>query len=226
MGRDNSPKQRQQRAHERKVNQRASYKRILIVSEGSKTEPNYFNEIRETYRLQTANVAIQPSQWGTEPIQVVEYAKKLFEEGDLEKGIRPRAFDEVYAVFDRDDHLTYWAALQKAEAFNGKLKNTDKQAIGFYAMVSIPSFELWLLLHYEDIQAPIHRDEVMRRLKTHFLNYQKNQANAFATTREWLPIAHQRAEALVQKFTAYTDPEPYTDIGRLVKTLSTLREVG
>jgi hypothetical protein len=36
---DNSPKERQRRQLERKLNQRTSYDRILIVSEGSKTEP-------------------------------------------------------------------------------------------------------------------------------------------------------------------------------------------
>ena len=45
MGRDNSPKVRQQRQLERKVGRRASYDRILIVSEGSKTEPEPYTAI-------------------------------------------------------------------------------------------------------------------------------------------------------------------------------------
>ena len=76
MVRDNSPKQRQQRQLERKTNNRASYDRVLIVSEGSKTEPNYFKEIRAYFRLLTANVEVRPSEFGTAPIQVVEYAKR------------------------------------------------------------------------------------------------------------------------------------------------------
>lgn len=55
MARDNSPWERQRKQLERKLNRRASYDRILIVSEGSKTEPNYFREIRAAHRLQTAN---------------------------------------------------------------------------------------------------------------------------------------------------------------------------
>ena len=51
MGRDNSPRERQRRQLERKQNRRASYDRVLIVSEGSKTEPNYFKEIRAEFRL-------------------------------------------------------------------------------------------------------------------------------------------------------------------------------
>ena len=38
----------------------------------------------------------QPNQLGTESIQVVHYARQLFEKGDLYKGIRPRSFDQVY----------------------------------------------------------------------------------------------------------------------------------
>ena len=55
MARDNSPKVRQREQLKRKQNQRASYERILIVSEGSKTEPLYFNEIRCEYRLHSAS---------------------------------------------------------------------------------------------------------------------------------------------------------------------------
>ena len=62
MARDNSPWERQRKQLERKLNRRASYDRILIVSEGSKTEPNYFREIRATNRLHTANVEVQPSE--------------------------------------------------------------------------------------------------------------------------------------------------------------------
>lgn len=116
MGRDDSPKERQRKQLERKLGRRASYDRILIVSEGSRTEPNYFWEIRVAHRLHTANVAVQPSDLGTEPIQVVQYAKALFENGDLRRQIQPRAFEQVYAVFDRDDHRTYFDALQFAES--------------------------------------------------------------------------------------------------------------
>lgn len=58
MVRDHSPKERQRQQLERKLGRRASYDRILIVSEGSKTEPNYFSDIRSAYRLHTANVEL------------------------------------------------------------------------------------------------------------------------------------------------------------------------
>ncbi|GHU08310.1 hypothetical protein AGMMS50225_06720 [Betaproteobacteria bacterium] len=223
MVRDNSPKERQRRQLERKLNQRASYDRILIVSEGSKTEPNYFNEIRAAYRLHTANVTVRPSELGTAPIQVVQYARELFEQGDRHRGIQARAFEQVFAVFDRDDHDSYFDALRLAESLDGKLKNDARQLIRFQAIASVPSFELWLLLHYEDIHAPLHRDEVMRRLKQHIPGYDKGAGNAFAITQGALSLATQRAEALATRVTARDAPEPFTAVVELVKLLTTLR---
>lgn len=223
MGRDNQPKHNQLARKAHKEARRAEYPRILIVSEGSKTEPRYFKEIQAAYDLHSANVQVQPCQLGTAPIQVVQYARQLFEKGDLHKRIAPKVFDQVYAVFDRDDHDSYFDALRLAESLDGKLKNDNNQLISFKAIASVPSFELWLLLHYEDIQAPIHRDEVMHRLKQHIPGYEKGAGQAFATTRDRLNTATQRAQALAARFKAYNEPEPYTAIADLVTLLTTLR---
>lgn len=222
MVRENSPRERQKKQLERKLGRRASYDRILIISEGSKTEPNYFKEIRAAHRLHTANVEVRPSELGTQPIQVVQYAKSLFENGDRHKQIQPRAFEQVYTVFDRDEHRTYFDALALAESLDGRLRNDNKQPVRFKAVASVPSFELWLLLHYDEIQAPIHRDEVMRRLKEYIPGYEKGMSGAFATTRDRLETATQRALALGARFNAYTDPEPFTAINELVTLLTTL----
>ncbi len=223
MGRDNQPKERQLRRNAAKEDQRASYARILIVTEGSKTEPLYLQEICATHRLHSANVEVQPGQLGTAPIQVVNYARQLFEEGDLHKGIRPRSFDQVYAVFDRDEHHSYFHALDLAQSLDGKLRNDDKQSVSFKAIASVPSFEVWLLLHYEDIHMPIERDQVMDRLKKHIPSYNKGAGGTFATTRSQLDAALVRAQALAAKFNAYNAPEPFTGMHELVTLLATLR---
>ena len=223
MGRDNQPKDRQLHRKAAKDARRARYARILIVSEGSKTEPQYLEEIRAAYQLHSANVAVQPSQLGTAPLQVVGYARQLFEAGDLHKGIRPRSFDEIYAVFDRDDHDSYFNALGVVKSLDGRLRNDEKQPVRFMAIASIPSFELWLLLHYEDIQAPRHRDEVMQRLKQKIPGYEKGSGGVFAAIRDRQEVAIQRAQALASKFSAHTDPEPFTAMHELVVRLTILR---
>lgn len=223
MGRDNQAKERQLRRNAAKESRRASYARILIVTEGSKTEPLYVEEIRAAHHLHSTNVEVQPTQLGTAPIQVVRYAQQLFEDGDLYKGIRPKSFDKVYAVFDRDEHESYFNALSLAQSLNGKLRNDERLPVCFKAIASVPCFELWLLLHYEDIQAPIHRDDVMDRLKQHIPCYDKGAGGAFAITRSRLETATQRAQVLAAKFNAYTDPDPFTDLHELVMQLTTLR---
>lgn len=162
MGRGNSPRARQARHLQRRQGQRASHDRILIVSEGRRTEPNYFTEIRTAYRLHTANVKVLHSRLGTSPLQVVRYVEQLFIEGDTHARLVPRAFDRVFAVFDRDEHESYTNALHAAASLDGKLRNDNKQPVEFSAVASIPCFELWLLLHFEHIQSPIDRHEALQ----------------------------------------------------------------
>ncbi len=224
MGKDNQPKVRQAAQLARKAGRRAGYNRILIVSEGSKTEPLYLGEIRMEYRLHTTNVQVQPSQFGTTPLQVVEYAEHLFVDGDETKNIQPGAFEQIYAVFDRDDHTTYHNALTKSAALDRrKLRNDLNHPVRFAAIASVPCFELWLLLHFEDVLAPLHRTEVYHRLRQYLPGYDKGQAGHYTQTCQHLDVAAQRAKHLTELTTAYNGVEPYTDLHRLVHLLTTLK---
>ncbi len=223
MGRDGTPRQRQKADLARRRGQRRAYDRILIVCEGSKTEPLYFKEICSACRLPTANIVVRPSELGTAPIQVVQYARQLFEHGDRHRSIVSRAFERVYAVFDRDDHASFHAALRLAESLDGNLRNDEKKAPTFRAIASIPSFELWLLLHFEDVLAPLHRDEVMQRLKQHLPGYDKGAGRSFEATESRLDEAARRARQLAARCVADNDSEPYTGIGELVELLMNLR---
>lgn len=223
MGKDNQPKARQAADLARKNGKRASYDRILIVCEGSKTEPLYLGEIRAEYRLPTTNVQVRPSQFGTTPLQVVEYAEHLFEKGDAVQDIPPRGFERIYTVFDRDDHDTYHNALDKAAALNGKLRSDLKKSVSFAAIASVPCFELWLLLHFESVLAPLHRTEVYQRLRPYLPGYDKGQAGHYAKTKCHLAIATQHAEHLTMLADAYDGAAPYTDLHRVVRLLTTLK---
>jgi len=225
MGRDNQPKHRQQaRDLHRRAAVRQAYERLLIVCEGEKTEPQYLGEICEEKRLSTAHVHVQQGGFGTEPVQVVEFAEHLFRNGDRARRIDAGAFDRVLAVFDRDEHHSYTQALAKAAALNGRLMNDERRRVTFEAIASVPCFELWLLLHFEDVQAPLHRDEVYDRVRTHLAGYDKAQAGHWGRTKPLLDAAMQRAAARAEATTAHDGVEPYTDMGRLVSMLLTLKD--
>ena len=226
MGKDDQPKHRQAaRELQRRKAQQQPAERLLIVCEGSKTEPLYLGEIRQQLRLPSANVQVQPAACGTAPIKIVEYAERLFTEGQRALGIHARSFDRVAVVFDRDEHRTYHAALHRVAALNGRLVNDERVKVPFEAVVSVPCFELWLLLHFEDVFAPLHRDEALARLRAHVAGYAKGQGSHWAVTRERLDVATRRANALVAAGrTAEDGTEPFTNMHELVHRLLHLKD--
>lgn len=226
MGKDGQPKHRQAaRELLRRKAQRQPAERLLIVCEGSKTEPLYLGEIRQQLRLPSANVQVQPAAYGTEPLRIVEYAERLFAEGQRALGIRARSFDRVVVVFDRDEHRTYHAALQRVAALNGRLENDERVKVPFEAVVSVPCFELWLLLHFEDVLAPLHRDAALARLREQLGDYAKGQGSHWVATRERLDVATGRAKALeAAGHRAEDGTQPYTNMHELVHRLLHLKD--
>jgi hypothetical protein len=223
MGRDNQPKHRQLARRTHKGSARSPYKRILIVTEGSKSEPNYLGELCSRLRLNSANVAVLNGVLGTAPTQVVEFARRLVLEGDLNRGIRPKAFDEVYVVIDRDAHESYHAALSMAAQLDGRFRSDDGEPISVRIIASVPCFELWLLLHFEDVLAPVTTAEAIARLEAHVPSYAKGRHRLFDELEDRLPVARDRAAALAAQYSPFTEPHPYTGIHELITLLMGLR---
>jgi hypothetical protein len=194
---------------------RPPYDRILIVCEGSKTEPLYFDAIRQANRIPAAHISIMPSELGTEPRQVVDFA--------LEEFNKTKRFERVYAVFDRDEHRTYFDALQRARALHTSLRNDERKAVEFLAVPSVPCFELWLLLHFEDVFAFGHRSEMLDKLKAYIPNYAKGAGGIFRLTEPRLSEAMARAVALKGRFDPGTGVDPVTHIHELVDQLRKTR---
>lgn len=202
---------RQARDLRRAKAKRPPYDRLLIVCEGKKTEPTYLNDIRMSLRLPAAHIQVLHSELGTDPIQVVESAKQHF--------LNNRAFEAVYAVFDRDDHRGYANAIEMAQAFDGKLRNDEGTPVAFKAIVSVPCFELWLLLHFQEQTGSLHRHDALRLLKTHLPRYAKGAAEIYATTAPQLDQAKTRATRLRQQFQRLPGHDTYTDMDLLVAAL-------
>jgi len=224
MGRDNSPENRRIRKLERKQAAFQKFDRILIVSEGSKTEPNYLREIMRCYRVPSATYCILPSQYGTSPKQVVEFARDIFLYGDPRQRIKPRSFERIYALFDRDEHKSYHDALKLSENFiHTPLINDMDEKVLFRAIASVPNFELWLLSHYKLVREPISRKEVVRELKKYIKNYEKGQKGYFDLTKHLLEVAFKNIAILVKNTNAFDGNMPYSDMGGLVKFLVNIK---
>ena len=116
--------------------------RALIVTEGSKTEPDYFRLLIRELGLTTASVEID-GDGDPAPISVVEYAEDLLADDP--------DFEHVFLVFDRDRHKSYDDAIDKANALKPR-KAPRAQAIE--VIPSIPCFEIWYLFHVSSSRRP------------------------------------------------------------------------
>ena len=203
----NSPK--------RKLPKREPYKRVLIVCEGSKTELLYFSEIRRRYRLNEANVAVVNE--GASPITVVNTALDR-QKRELNFGEK---YDDVFCVFDKDEHASFDAACAIAKAKKLKLAR------------SWPCFEFWLLLHFVYTRKPYARagkvspaDKCVRDVKKHLPNYEKAQRGLFQRLENRLENAKINAQQTIVD-SGYTDnPNPSTEIHFLVDYLQHLKTDG
>jgi hypothetical protein len=210
-------REREARSLARKKGKRPPYQRVLIVCEGARTEPNYFEDIRKQNRIPTAHVRVTPAD-GTQPRRVVDFAEETFSE--------TKEWDLVYAVFDRDDHTTYADAVNRASALDGKLRNDERKPVRFAAVPSVPCFELWLLLHYADIQAFYHRARIFNLLRAHIPGYEKGMEKIYATTEPLLSRAVERAQRLVARFAPLPGADPYTAVHEVVQLLRSFRPPG
>jgi len=95
----------------------------------------------------------------------------------------------------------------------------------FEAVVSVPCFELWLLLHFEDVFRPLHRDEALARLRGQMADYVKGNSLDWAATREHQDAAMGRADALmVAGHKAEEAMQPCTHTRELVRRLLDLED--
>ncbi len=221
MGKENRFKKRRPkgaRELKRGKHKRERYDKVLIVTEGKKTEPEYFNDLKKYYRINSANIEIDGNS-DSSPESVVKYGKKLYEDerstGD--------AFDRVYFVFDKDTHLTYPQALDEIKRY--RRKNT------FFAINSIPCFEYWLLLHFIYTTEPFlatgrlsAADQVIHKLKKHYPDYDKSASGLFSKLYDKLETATANAINALQAAEQTGTDNPSTRVHELVEYLQNIKE--
>ena len=217
MGTDNLFHKRKAKAadaHRRKKATQALFERVLIVCEGEKTEPYYLKGLRTSLGLHPANVVIADKKSGLDPKSLVEYA--------LEELKKDSDFNHVFCVFDRDKHRTYEAALDKIRA---KRPTGDTK---LHPIISIPCFEVWILLHFIYTTAPFQAaaDDsncalVVRELRKEgrIPGYEKGIANVFDLTVDNIDTAILRAKQLEQFHLTSGVDNPSTKMYQLVEHL-------
>ncbi len=179
----------------------------LIVCEGE-TEQRYFDAARIKYELTTAEIVLPENTVGPAPISVVECAeKKCSEQG---------GYDNVFCVFDRDGHESFDRARDKIT----KLASRKRKALPMKEAISIPCFELWVLLHFERMDAPFQScAKAIERVQKHLLGYKKANAAIAKQLMKNVEAAIGNAEWL-EKRTVNNNHNPYTSVHRVLRHFS------
>jgi hypothetical protein len=217
MGTDNLHHKRKERSKaslQRRRALRDSYDVVLIVCEGSKTEPRYFCELRDDLGLNNFNVVVT-GESGSDPDSVVQFA--------IRTAKNDGGYDRLFCVFDRDQHATYQAAIDRARS--------ARIGIPVNTITSVPCFEYWLLLHftYTDRaftcagnRSPC--DEVISELRRHLLDYAKADHGIYMQTKGNIDRAITHAKRALAAAEATGTDNPSTLVFELVEYLKKLLE--
>lgn len=124
-------------------------RQLLVFVEGKRTEDGY---VKFWWRRHRDKVIVNIDERHGTPMALVQLAiaRKIREEREERRG-RGSAHDEVWCVFDVDEHPNLEEAIQLAD------RN------GVKVVVSNPCIELWFILHYEEQNAYIERKPAQMR---------------------------------------------------------------
>lgn len=135
----------------RRVTRAEVRRELLVFTEGKVTEPGYVVHWHRRHR-RTVTIRIDPFQGG--PLQLVERAVRARKEGGRdERNARGRAFDEIWCMFDVDEHPKLAEAVALARDHGIRLARSN------------PCIELWFMLHFQDQTASISPKDAQRRSK-------------------------------------------------------------
>ena len=150
---------------ERRQPTRKITQKILIACEGSKTEPIYFNSIRNELRSSTLEIIVLDNQGKTDPGNIIEILIEKRQQMKNEK--RWTTNDAAWAVFDGDEHIE-----KSRKSWETAINRANSQKINL--AITNPCFELWYLIHFQDHFAEINRDKLVKLLDKYIPGYNKS----------------------------------------------------
>ncbi|MCX4248033.1 RloB family protein [Paraliomyxa miuraensis] len=203
-----SKRRHRQRRAARGEPRRRPHKRFLVLCEGKNTEPQYIKGFKRWCRNPLVDVEIAPDH-GV-PRTLVERARDLAKEAK-ERARREQddnlSYDEVWCVFDRDEHPHVDDACQMA-------RDNDIEIA-----LSNPCFELWLLLHFRESPGLQNRWDVVRMLKKFVPGYDKHvDFDVYASGYEAAVVRARRLDEAART-DGEEDRNPTTGVHRMTESI-------
>lgn len=221
MGSDDLFKKRREERKQRKYEYKMpKINSFLIVTEGKRTEPLYFNGLKKKIQEKiggTVDVVEAPvidvHGEGSATGQLIRITERYVKEASI-------IYQNVWVVFDKDDFEDFDQAIR------------DGENKGYNIAWSNQSFEYWLYLHFNYSDSALHRDAWKEKLDDIFRQYQlgdgvyrKNYNNIyeFVDSFDGVNTAIKNAKRRMASFKKDIDQpsayDPGTTVYKLVQKL-------
>ena len=219
-------KRRAREEGKRRIEFKSKRKFYLIVCEGEKTEPNYFESLKASLPkgvLELTSIDIDGT--GRNTMSIIQEAVKLqkrYEDKYL------RTIDRVWAVFDKDSFPD--------RNFNNAINKGENSTPKINCAWTNEAFELWYLLHFNYYNTAIPREQYQQLIEKEINNasgktdfkYEKNSTTMFELLNKY--GCQERAIQNSKKLEAlyfdrsYANHNPCTRVHILIKELIELTE--
>lgn len=190
----------------------------LIICEGTKTEPNYFNGIkgniternREKLTIEIIGKGVGTTYLLKEAIKKVQHSTNFI--------------SNVWLIYDKDEFTD--------ESFNKVVDecikiNKDNNTV-YHPIWSNESIETWFLLHFIRFDTPMGRRDCIKKINENFERrglgkYKKNDCEIYNKLKQYVNIAIGNAKWQVSQYDKNENPSemnPSTRVYELVELLN------
>lgn len=162
----------------------------LIVTEGTNTEPAYFQAVKDVINSQYRG-RIQLDIFGEG-----DNTLNLFEKAKNRVDANPNGYGHVWLVYDTDDFPA--EDIDKTAVLCEQSTTTETE---YHAIWSNQCMELWFLLHFGYMHSDLHRTQYWPKLSD-WLNgisagdYHKNRNDMYEVLRPFMDFAITNAKRL------------------------------
>lgn len=190
--------------------------RVLIVTEGTKTEPYYFRGFQRSINAEYGRdyVTVEVIGLGENTVSLFNHARVLCE-NDID------GYSHVWVVYDKDSFPS-----RDFNAVTDLCKSASRDGAVYHAAWTNEAFELWFLLHYCYLDAALSRKEYSSRLTGYLISdglgaYKKNRDDMFDILKPRMSSALANARRLAKNNVDKTpaNSNPGTTVHLLVEYL-------
>lgn len=190
--------------------------RYLIVTEGTKTEPYYFESFRKRINAgyHGEYVTLRVCGMGDNTVSLFERARAI-------AIADPDGFTQVWVVYDKDSFPS-----RDFNAVEERCASASDKGTVYRAAWTNEAFELWYILHFAYVDSALDRGSYEPILTRHlcaegFGTYEKNRTDMFDILEGRMRMAISNAERLekLNRGLAPAGSNPGTAVHLLVKEL-------